>query len=181
MYKHSIRTQLLFALASGLAAVAWLVATQRYLGLPWAASLFAPCASIAYLVLIAPTGASRLRSAAIATALVVVTGGFFLHPFGLLLGAIVSISVVRSGFIARQSPARSLLLETGFITVGLAIANFSAAMTPLGFGLAICQFFLVQSVFFLCYRPTTTSADRSGDDAFETAAARIDELLNQRI
>jgi hypothetical protein len=95
-----------------------------------------------------------------------------------LIAAAVSLAVVRSGALYARRLPRAIVIETGFVLGGLAIANALLGASILSTTLAIWGFYLVQSVFFLVGGSRWERRARVPADPFEAARDRALAILD---
>lgn len=168
-----------FGAVCALGSIPWLMVTTPLFGRPWALALYCLAAAVLYLVIIAPSAARSLAMGGLAGVLALVVGLLAPWPPEAILGAVLIVAVVRSGFLYRSRPARALLLEGSLAIGGLVTAYALAGSTLLGTALAIWSFFLVQSLFFLTGGVRERDANELQIDPFEQARRKALALMEE--
>jgi hypothetical protein len=168
---------LAFGAIAALASVAYLVAVRPFLGIALSMSTFCVAAIVAYLVATAPTMARGIRIGFLAGILGGATLVFTPSTTTAILGAVVLLGVMRSGFLFRTRPGRALVVELSLLAGGLFLANALAGAGSLGFAMGVWCFFLVQSVYFLLGGIDGRSEATPVIDPFEEASLRATRLM----
>lgn len=169
---------LAFAVVAGLAAVAGVLLTGPVLGRSLALALCAAASVVLYLLTIAPSWGAGVRAAALAAVAIAMLSVALPMPGAILLGVGAALAVIRSGLLHRSTPGRSLVIEVGLVSVGLAFARGLYGPGHLDPGLAVWGFFLVQSLFFLVGERARSSSQTEADP-FEHAVQRMQEVLDR--
>ena len=95
-----------------------------------------------------------------------------------LIAAAITLAVVRSGTLYARRFPRAIVVETGFVLGGLAIASALLGASILSATLAVWGFYLVQSVFFLVGGSRWERRPRIPADPFEAARDRALAVLD---
>jgi hypothetical protein len=164
-----------------LAAVVWMILAGPAAGRIAAAAAYALAAAVAYVATIAPSAARGLKAGLLAAGLAVLavfvaTGTGLV---GIAAAAALIVAICRSGFLYRSTPARALLVEGALVGGGLILARLLGSFSPLGWGLAVWTFFLVQSAFFAIGGVALRRFEPEGIDPFEGAQERILALIEE--
>jgi len=173
----SLLGSLAFAAIAALGSIPWAMIAGPFFGGLWAVAIYCLATVVFYAITIAPTLSRGLAGGGFAAALAVFVGLLASWPSEAILGAALTLAMVRSGILYRHHPLRTLLLETALITGGLLAARFVAGPTPLATGLAVWSFFLIQSLFFLAGGITAREPEASTIDPFEHARNRALALM----
>ncbi|MCG8456020.1 MAG: hypothetical protein MI919_07040 [Holophagales bacterium] len=168
---------LAFALVAGLAVVPWLILIAPVVGSGTALAFLMPPAVAAYTCLIAPSWRTGIRAglagAALAGLPLLLTASLETR----LLGAALTLALIRSGWLFRRRGFRTVAVELALAAAGLLLAAALAGGTVLGWGLATWTFFLIQSLYFLIadVEPRSEATSR---DPFERARDRALAVLD---
>lgn len=172
---------LAFGALAALGATAFLVATRPLLGGSVAWSVYCTAVAVVYLVAIAPDRSRGLRIGCLAGALGLVSLLVAPNSMVAVLGAVLLLGLMRSGFVFRAKPGRALVVELGLLSGGLVLANALADTGSLGPALAMWGFFLVQSVYFLIGGIGTRSGPSPGIDPFQEALSKAIEIMDDPV
>ncbi len=175
----SLLGSLAFAAIAALGSIPWTMMAAPFIGRLWAVAIYCLATVVFYAVTIAPTWSRGLAGGGFAAALAVVVGLLASWPSEAILGAALTLAMVRSGILYRGRPLRTLLLETALILGGLLAARFLVGPTPLATGLAIWSFFLAQSLFFLMGGITAREPEEVTIDPFEHAKKQVLGLMEE--
>lgn len=178
--RSKLGRSLVFAALAALASTPWIIATTPVSGRGLALSGYGLGLLVLYILAIAPNRIQGIRVAALAAGLALialVAGWLAASPFvvPLVLGT-AALGLLRSGFLYRSRPGRSLLVESGLLLGGWLFAIFLAHGTILSLALGIWGFFLVQSLFF-AIEGSGPVGEESARDPFEVARERALALL----
>ncbi len=170
---------LAFGLVAALGAIPWAMVFGPFFGHSWALAGYCLAAAALYAAVIAPNwprgvAVGAVAGLAAAAALVLAT-----RPSEAILGAALILAVVRSGFLFRGKPARTVVLEAALTFGGLLFARALVGPTLLSAGLAIWAFFLIQSLFFLAGGVREREVDEPRIDPFERARKRALALMEE--
>jgi hypothetical protein len=168
---------LFFAAVAALVSVAYLVAMRPWLGVSLAMSTYSIAAVVLYLVATAPSWSQGIRIGLLSTVLGGAVLVFAPSATVAILGAVVLLGVMRSGFLFRARPGRALLVELVLLAGGLLLANALAGAGSLGFAMGIWCFFLAQSVYFLLGGIGERAESTPDVDPFEDACVRATRLM----
>jgi hypothetical protein len=168
-----------FAAASALGAVAWLVCLAPVLGGRRALGLWLVGLTAAYV-----GGLAGRPHRRVAASMVTAAVGFLLFSVTpgmreLTLALVVVLGVGRTACLPRSTPLRAVVTEAGLLTGGLAFAEIVGGPSLRGIALGIWGFFLVQS-FFAWIPAGGVHVRQAGEaDSFEAAHARTVALLER--
>lgn len=168
---------LLFAVLVGLGAVPFSMVAAPVIGWESACVAIVLVSAVLYLVVASPSWSRALPVAVLAALLSLLVGLLASTITEAVLGAALVVGLCRSGVLYRRAAARCLTVELGLLLVGLLFARLLASPSPLGAGLALWGFFLVQSLFFVVggWEPRPVAGENG--DAFDEAERRVMEVL----
>ena len=140
---------LMFGAIAGLATVAYSLVGPPLLGFSSAWLWWCLFLTVSHLVAIAPSLARGVRIGMLAGAI-----GIGIHMFApgnaaAMLGMMMLLGLMRSGFLFPRRLARALAVELGLGAAAGLLAAALAGPSSLSLGIAVWGFFLVQSLFFV--------------------------------
>jgi hypothetical protein len=168
---------LIFAAVVALGGVTWVVVVSPLVGRSDAAAAAFLAAAVLYLAWIATSLRRAVLAAVGGGSLALLVLLFGASPSEVAAGGAVLLAVLRSAFLYRSPPLRALAVEVALLTAGALVGQWLYAPSPLGAGLALWGFFLVQSLFFLMWH---RGEDEAGAlDRFDEARLRALELMEE--
>ena len=167
---------LMFGAITGLATVAYSLVGPPLLGFSSAWLWWCLFLTVSHLVAIAPSLARGVRIGMLAGAI-----GVGIHMFApgntaAMLGMLLLLGLMRSGFLFPRRLARALAVELGLGSVAGLLAGSLAGPSSLSLGIAVWGFFLVQSLFFVIGGFEVSGLGPTGE-AFEKAHREATRLM----
>jgi len=174
---NHFRGGVIFAAAAGLGCVPFMLAFTSRAGGADALAAYALLTSVIYVGGVS-AGPRRGWPAALAAG-VLALGVWMLPatPRETILAAAGILAVTRGALACPGRGARGWAVEATLAALGLAFAASLAGSGPLGLGLAVWSFYLVQSVFFLVGGARAAADPRPEVDPFDAAHARVVSLI----
>lgn len=166
-----------FAAVAGLGCVPFTMALTSRVGVADALAAYALLTSVIYVGGVS-VGPRRGWTAALAAgALALLVWMLPATPRESILAAAGILAVTRSALACPGRGARGWAVEAMLGALGLLFAAVFAGASPLGLGLAIWSFYLVQSVFFLVGGAREPAERHVDVDPFDAAHARVVSLI----
>lgn len=168
---------LAFGLVAALGVIAWQLSFMAWFGAEATLRVYAVLCACAFPIVIAPSLRTAVGSMVITAPL-----GFcalLLAPDAVstVLAAAMTMTLARAVMFGSVT-ARSATVELVFLVASLTAASALGGGRPLGLGLGVWSYFLVQSAYFLWQRPSKPRPDTAGD-AFDVAHRRASALLER--
>ena len=170
---------LAFAAFAALGAIPWTMAVVPRLWPYGAVMSYLLAAVVLYLLWIAPTLRQGVRAALLAVVLTAVVAVVAPGLSAAVFGAAVVLAAVRSSYLYRSRPARALLLEGVLLLGGLLFARALADASPLGVGLGVWGFFLVQCLFTVAGGVRERPAEEPVGDPFTAARQKVLAVMEE--
>ncbi len=177
MRGNSLVGSLAFGLITALGSIPWTIVCGPMLGRLWALAAYCLVIVVVYVVVIAPSWRRGIAMGGLTGGFAGLVGLLAPWPAEAILGSVLILAVVRSGFLYRQAPARAVALEVMLALGGLLAAQLVAGLTLLGTALAIWSFFLDQSLFILVGGRRDRGSEELVEDPFDRARQRALALM----
>ena len=174
-----VRTTIVFALVSGLYMVPIVALQSRYGLWPDAIKLALWADMAVYSILLSRWSGMRLWPLAIPLTFLLGAALWPTVDWGFFILAIGIFSWIRSGICTNCKALRGLLAEGITVTAAVLLLVLLGGNSPLAWGLNVCLFFLVQSLyFFMVPFANKASVQTSAKDPFDQAIDEAQRIID---